>query len=100
MGNHLGAELRKANIDHAFGQKKTCSHWTAVDREEMSRHAKDKFEAKQPTGFQHLIKELRKSNLPLTDPRPMPRAQSEVQFQFVENPYSAQASYAATLGKD
>merc|ERR1712225_6750 len=66
----------------------------------MSRHAKDKFEAKQPTGFRHLIKELRKSNLPLTDPRPMPRAQSEVQFQFVEKPYSAQASYAATLGKD
>lgn len=98
--NHLGAELRKENIDHAYGHVKTCSHWTSVDREEMSRHAKDKFACEMPSGFQHLIKELRKSNLPLTDPRPMPRTQSESQFQYTEKPYSAQASYAATLGKD
>jgi len=98
--NHLGAELRKENIDHAYGHVKTCSHWTAVDREEMSRNALEKFACAQPTGFQHLAKELRKSNLPIKDLRALPRATSETRMQYVEKPYSKQESYAETLGKD
>jgi hypothetical protein len=98
--NHLGAELRKANIDNAYGHEKKCNHWTSVDREEMSRHAADKFACRIPSGFQHLQKELRKSNLPLQDPRPVPRSQSETRSKYVEKPYSAQQSYASTLGKD
>jgi hypothetical protein len=98
--NHLGAELRKANIDHSYGQSKTCSHWTAVDREEMSRNAVEKFACETPQGFQHLAKELRKSSLPIKDLREQPKATTESRLAYVEKPYSAQQSYADTLGKD
>jgi len=102
--NHLGVELRKANIDMAFGVPKTAAHWTAVNRDEMSRHAAAKFACGIPEGLGHLAVELRKSSLPLCELpakfKQLSHSKSEAQCQFVEKPYSAQASYAKTLGAE
>eukprot|EP00929_Paragymnodinium_shiwhaense_P053283 TRINITY_DN26667_c0_g1_i1.p1 TRINITY_DN26667_c0_g1~~TRINITY_DN26667_c0_g1_i1.p1 ORF type:complete len:287 (-),score=56.54 TRINITY_DN26667_c0_g1_i1:60-920(-) len=103
--NHLGVELRKAHIDHAFGQPKTASHWQGVLQEEMSRMAHEKYTSGKPQGLGYLGEELRKSSLvlnemPSTYKDTMKMQCSEQKDKFVPKPYSAQPSYASTLGKD
>jgi len=61
----LGKDLRASHIDIANGGVKSTDQWRGVGGEEMSRHAKDKFQCEKPSGFEALSKELRKSSVPL-----------------------------------
>lgn len=102
---HLGEELRKANIDHAYGQDKGCSHWKPAGQDEMSKHAAEKFACGVPQGFQHLAKELRRSNVPMCDGsygknRTNPLWRSEAVSRFTEQPMILEKGYSDTLGKD
>eukprot|EP00930_Biecheleria_cincta_P021123 TRINITY_DN15723_c0_g1_i2.p1 TRINITY_DN15723_c0_g1~~TRINITY_DN15723_c0_g1_i2.p1 ORF type:complete len:225 (-),score=45.93 TRINITY_DN15723_c0_g1_i2:97-771(-) len=61
----LGKDLRASHIDVANGRDKNCGHWQGMQKFEMHEYAKEKFACKKPAGFDHLIAELRKSNVPL-----------------------------------
>jgi len=105
--NYLGVELRKASIDHAYGQDKSAAHWQGVGQEEMSRMAQEKYTAGKPQGLGYLGKELRKSSLVLADlpsegtfERKIQTETSEAKEKFVPKPFTSNPSYAATLGKD
>lgn len=105
--NYLGVELKKAHIDHAYGQDKSCKHWQGVGQEEMSRMAQEKYTSGKPQGLGHLGAELRKSSLVLADlpsegkfVRKNVMAKSEVKEKFVPKEFTSNPSYAATLGKD
>jgi hypothetical protein len=101
---HLGVELRKANIDHAFGQPKSAAHWSSMQAEEMSRHAGDKFGCAKPEGLGHLGKELRKSSLVLHEIPATFRnhvvPNSEQKSRYTDKGNCCTASFSDTLGKD
>ncbi|CAJ1352768.1 unnamed protein product, partial [Effrenium voratum] len=58
-----GDDLKSSHIDLAFGASKSCKHWVAALTDEMSRNEADKFNCKQPEGFQSLGAELRMSHI-------------------------------------
>jgi len=101
-----GAELRKSNIDLAFGVPKTGKEWLSVNRATANDNADAKFAAKKPKGFEMLGEELRKSNVLLHAGRhdfrsasvPIPR--SEARSQFIDKGPSPTVGFAETLGKE
>eukprot|EP00927_Polykrikos_kofoidii_P061985 TRINITY_DN56806_c0_g1_i1.p1 TRINITY_DN56806_c0_g1~~TRINITY_DN56806_c0_g1_i1.p1 ORF type:complete len:275 (-),score=42.03 TRINITY_DN56806_c0_g1_i1:169-993(-) len=99
------AALKKTSVDNAYGHPKNCALWKAVDKEELSRHAAEKFACQPPSGFQELAKDLRKSNVMLSElpskHRPWDlNPRSEQKSNYVPGPSTVQAGFAATLGKD
>eukprot|EP00442_Polarella_glacialis_P024640 CAMPEP_0115070530 /NCGR_PEP_ID=MMETSP0227-20121206/13165_1 /TAXON_ID=89957 /ORGANISM="Polarella glacialis, Strain CCMP 1383" /LENGTH=222 /DNA_ID=CAMNT_0002457055 /DNA_START=158 /DNA_END=826 /DNA_ORIENTATION=+ len=61
----VGKDLRASHIDIANGANTECKHWKSMLNLEMEKNAKEKFECRKPTAFEHLSKELRKSSVPL-----------------------------------
>lgn len=61
-----GKLLRESNFGIGnVADPKTCSHWQSAQHKVMVDNMDKKFACKQPKGFDHLIAELRKTNINL-----------------------------------
>lgn len=65
FGATLGKELRTSSIDVAYGVPKTTKSWQSQQHAIMANETGAKWACEQPKGFQHLIAELRKTNISL-----------------------------------
>jgi hypothetical protein len=61
----LGKELRTSSIDVACGGSRSSADWRSAQHATFADNTTDKWAAKKPEGFYHLIKELRKTNVTL-----------------------------------
>eukprot|EP00440_Ansanella_granifera_P072657 gb/GFBE01078844.1/.p1 GENE.gb/GFBE01078844.1/~~gb/GFBE01078844.1/.p1 ORF type:complete len:233 (+),score=54.70 gb/GFBE01078844.1/:1-699(+) len=97
-----GADLKASHIDLSVGESRSGKHWQSALTAEMSRNAADKFNCKQPGGFQQLGAELRKSSLSFGDRADGGSAhETEQKARYGAPPPVEQAtSFADTVGKD
>jgi len=61
----LGKELRTSSFDYSYGVSKSSAHWQSQQHHIMASHNDKKWACEKPEGFNHLIAELRKTNVTL-----------------------------------
>lgn len=65
----IGKELQVSSIDVAAGEKKTAAPWQSHQHAIMGDQNDKKWACEKPKGFDHLIAELRKTNITLGSDR-------------------------------